>query len=244
MEMKSFLSYDNVWFEITKSSHGHGGPGWEFGTCLWSPSKDRSGRDRYRTMREAQSGDLVLHYYEDRWPDGALESRLCGRSIVASPHHEVFTQPPTPGDWAGRPSYYRVDLRGYEQFSSPLPHYAIRTYYDQDILEDIEANSPRHYPFNSYGKTIRAHQGEYLSRCTPALYTIFLKALKLQELEEGTAPQSNAHAEYEEGRRRHRESYVFTRNPQLARQAKELYDYRCQACKFHFSEAYGELGEG
>ena len=25
-----------VWLEMTQSSHRHGGPGWEFGTCLWS----------------------------------------------------------------------------------------------------------------------------------------------------------------------------------------------------------------
>jgi len=33
-----------VWIEDTKSEHQHGGPGWEFGTCLWSPSTDEKGR--------------------------------------------------------------------------------------------------------------------------------------------------------------------------------------------------------
>jgi len=39
---------DNVWLEITKTSHHHGGKGWEFGTCLWSPSKTTDGKDYYR----------------------------------------------------------------------------------------------------------------------------------------------------------------------------------------------------
>ena len=29
----------NIWLENTKSAHQHGGHGWEFGTCVWSPSK-------------------------------------------------------------------------------------------------------------------------------------------------------------------------------------------------------------
>src|SRR3712207_7557670 len=41
-----------AWVEITPDDHGHGGPGWEFGTCLWSPSRNRTGDDRYRIMRE------------------------------------------------------------------------------------------------------------------------------------------------------------------------------------------------
>ena len=46
--------------EITKSEHGHGGPGWEFGGCLWSPARNRAGSDRYALMREAVVGDRVL----------------------------------------------------------------------------------------------------------------------------------------------------------------------------------------
>ena len=68
--------------EITKSKHKHGGEGWEFGTCLWSPSRNRAGGDRYSLMREPRAGDLVLHFYRDAWPDGISETRLSGRSIV------------------------------------------------------------------------------------------------------------------------------------------------------------------
>jgi hypothetical protein len=37
MDWKPFSAYDGVFVEITKENHAHGGPGWEFGTCLWSP---------------------------------------------------------------------------------------------------------------------------------------------------------------------------------------------------------------
>ena len=61
---------NNIWVEITKSEHKHGGDGWEFGTCLWSPSKNRAGNDRYGIMREPKQGETVLHFYNDVWPDG------------------------------------------------------------------------------------------------------------------------------------------------------------------------------
>jgi hypothetical protein len=69
-----------VWLEMTQSSHEHGGPGWEFGTCLWSPTKNRAGQDWYRPMREPQAGDRVVH---------CLDSQLVGESVVARPCSET-----------------------------------------------------------------------------------------------------------------------------------------------------------
>lgn len=43
---------DRVWVEITRDEHGHGGEGWGFGTCLWSPERDNAGHDRYAIMRQ------------------------------------------------------------------------------------------------------------------------------------------------------------------------------------------------
>jgi len=35
-----------VWIEDTNTAvHGHGGPGWEFGTRLWSPSSAEGGSE-------------------------------------------------------------------------------------------------------------------------------------------------------------------------------------------------------
>jgi hypothetical protein len=45
------------WVEISALDHGHGGPGWELGKCLWSPAMDRQGRDRYAVVREPRHGD-------------------------------------------------------------------------------------------------------------------------------------------------------------------------------------------
>src|SRR4051794_38270735 len=51
----------NIWVENTKSVHQHGGQGWEFGKCLWSPSRSSHGKDWYGVMRRVAPGDLIIH---------------------------------------------------------------------------------------------------------------------------------------------------------------------------------------
>ena len=54
---------DRVWIEDTRTAgHGHGGPGWEFGSWLWSPSSADGGSDYYALMREPATGDIVIHF--------------------------------------------------------------------------------------------------------------------------------------------------------------------------------------
>ena len=87
-----------TYVEITKSDHGHGGAGWEFGTCLWSPSRNRAGGDRYSIMREPQQNDRVIHIYRQEWPDGKRDTRIAGESKISNPCHEIIEEPPSPGD--------------------------------------------------------------------------------------------------------------------------------------------------
>ena len=70
MVLKSFDSYRRVWIEISSESHKHGGTGWEFGTCLWSPTRNRGGNDGWAAMRGPIQDDLVLHFYENKWDSG------------------------------------------------------------------------------------------------------------------------------------------------------------------------------
>src|SRR5215218_8946380 len=119
--LEPYSTFGGIYIETTKSEHLHGGPGWEFGTCLWSPSRNKAGHDTYALMREPEPGDLVLHFYKDRWLDGTTETRLCGCSFVAKAYREVMQEPPSPGDWAGMAPYYRIELEGYESFAAPVP---------------------------------------------------------------------------------------------------------------------------
>lgn len=55
--MNSAFESGDIFIEITKSEHDHGGQGWNFGTCLWSPSKNRNGKDSYKLMRKPKKRD-------------------------------------------------------------------------------------------------------------------------------------------------------------------------------------------
>jgi 5-methylcytosine-specific restriction protein B len=96
-----------VWIEDTKSAYAHGGPGWEFGSCLWSPSANEVGSDQYAVMREPKIDDLIIHIND---------GNFVGFSNVSAPFREVTEAPPSPGPWAARPAYYRIDLKDYHEF--------------------------------------------------------------------------------------------------------------------------------
>jgi hypothetical protein len=238
--------HENIWVEITKSEHGHGGTGWEFGTCLWSPSRNRSGHDRYSLMRQPKKGDLVLHFYNNSWPDGLLETRLCARSIIKKECYEVLAEPPSPGIWQGMSPYYRIDLNDFLWLDSTLSLGTLIQYYGDEIRREIIERRPLFYPFNTHGNSIHTVQGIYLAHCTTYLFLILKDALGIEELPKSNEAdkEPNYHVEFSEGVRRSRESYFFTRNPKLAREAKKYYGYTCQACKFDFQVKYGELGKG
>lgn len=151
VEWPPYNSAGRVFVEITRSDHGHGGPGWAFGTCLWSPSRNRAGADRYSIMREPSVGNTVLHFYAQAWPDGRHDSRLAGRSVVAKSVAERKDEPPSPGDWAGMAPYYRVDLQNYQSFPVPLPLRRLLDDYGDEVRGDIANTQPRFYPFNRWG---------------------------------------------------------------------------------------------
>jgi len=240
-----YSDYSGIYIETTKSEHLHGGPGWEFGTCLWSPSRNRAGHDTYALMREPEPGDLILHFYKHAWPDGVTEMRLCGHSLVSEPCREVPDEPPSPGVWAGMSPYYRIEVEGYEPLAAPLPISVLLQEYGEEIRQDALENRPRHHPFAKYRDTARLTQGMYLSRCTPVLYQILLRALGIQEAEVASSEGgAELHFEYAESRRRSSERYFFARNPRLTEAVKQHHGYRCQACHFDFAAKYGELGSG
>jgi hypothetical protein len=153
-----------VWIELTLSGHEHGGPGWEFGHCLWSPNRDSAGRNRYAIMREPRKGDRVLHF---------LDSTLKGYSEVLSECVEIEKEPPSPGQWAGMPPYYRIDLTNYRPVETEYSISKLLEEYGAALREDLTLNKPPRYPFyQEHTGTLRTVQGAYLTRCSKALYRI------------------------------------------------------------------------
>jgi len=156
---------NHVWIEDTKTAeHGHGGPGWEFGSCLWSPTTYKGGSDNYALMRQPVVDDLVIHIN-----DGVF----IGWSYVAAPYIVVTEGPPSPGQWAGRPEYYRIDLKGYREFPKPITFSEFVSRNHAALEQELKTDPPRRYPFILYGgKEVRHAQGVYLGRSTPTLYRL------------------------------------------------------------------------
>ncbi len=240
--LPAFQNFHSVWMEITKSEHQHGGAGWEFGTCLWSPTSNARGARSYEVMRRPQMGDLVLHNYHFAPPDGAkTASYLCGWSLIAAPARVVTTEPPSAGDWAGRQEYYRIDLSDFEWLPTFLSISEFVASYGEELRGELTYHKAKFFPFTINDGQVRLNQGMYLTHVAEALYDLLAQALGVerQQREVGEAPVV-AHRQYEEGGRLRREQTAFLRNTSLAREVKCRDGFKCVLCHFSPQHTYGD----
>ena len=195
-------------------SHGHGGPGWEFGTCLWSPRLNRAGHDAYVLMRAPLGNDLVIHILKDHRIGDRFSTHIVGHSMVRSRASVVDTEPPSPGAWAGMPQYYRIELREYTPFGNPVPLDTFLQDFEVEIRTEIESTHPRYYPFTVNAGVLRLNQGQYLTLCTPILFENIKTILEIGSTEVPTAGPNNDNSpvyEFGEGRRMSAERQFFAR---------------------------------
>jgi 5-methylcytosine-specific restriction endonuclease McrA len=252
MSLPNYSDFGAVWVEKTKSSHEHGGEGWEFGSCLWSPSADAVGHKIYEDMKAIQVGDLVLHFYEDNWFGGENTYHFCGCSTASAKCLERSDEPPQPGEWAGRGKYFRVELQNFTPLEQTIP---IREFIDQNRNALVASIKEASGPFILYRDEPRLAQGKYLSSCSASLYSLLSaeiqeplenKVSKKQTLtsENDDVVDLDMHEQFVEGQRQRRETSFFLRNRRLVKRAKQKLGTACQCCKFTFSSKYGAIGDG
>jgi hypothetical protein len=197
-----------VWIEDTNTAvHGHGGPGWEFGSCLWSPSSAEGGSDRYSLMREPKPGDLVIHFN-----DGVI----FGWSRVAEAFQVGTEAPPNPAQWAARPSYYRIPLTDYQAFPHKVPLSEFIVRHQDALAAELRTDTLKRFPFIIYNDAIRRAQGAYLTRCTPKLYDLIRNEVYLDDEPEAFDPVSRT------WRRRPRVEERIRRKLQLSSPSDEV----------------------
>ena len=83
------------------------------------------------------------------------------------------------------------------------------------------------------------NQGMYLTIVTGILYSALCDALGVESADIPDKERKATHRSYAEGERFRREVNYFQRNPELARNAKEHYNYTCQICGFSPSGLFG-----
>lgn len=249
MPLPRLTQGQNIWIENTKTEHEHGGKNWEFGECLWSPTRARphpvTGHcsDRYQSMREVKTGDIVLHFLEHTWVR-KQEVAFCGYSFAAAAAEELTKGPPKPGNWSDHSNYYRIPLRSFTEVDPFILISYFKEKYSQQILAEKKNCAPKNYPFAVYpNNTLRLTEGNYLATGTTALYKCLSSEIMGPPVELSRPNEiEQTKNEYEEGQRRRREAKFFVRNRALARKVKEAADYRCAVCALHFPERYEGLG--
>lgn len=234
-----------AWAEITTLEHGHGGPGWDLGRWLWSPTTSKDGADRYGVMQLPEKGDQVFHLVAGTNPDDPRERVFFGVSEVLSPAEITTTKPSAPGSWGNAASYFRIALANFVRIKEKISMEIIENELKDFILLDL-LSRPKYYPYAPYREGFRGAQGIYLTRLSGRLTSAF------RELANGSRSTSisnigsalNAMHEFVEGERDRREARFFRRNPALRAAAIAAHGVRCVACEIDFGEKYGPLGEG
>ena len=118
-----------VYIELTNLEHG--GEGWGFGEVLWSPAKNKAGRDAWKILKQIEPGDIVFHSAKVH----PKRQMLRGISMVKSSYIETKDAPPLPGKWAGYETYLRVPLYNYSSFCSPLSVSDFLVRYKNELTE-------------------------------------------------------------------------------------------------------------
>lgn len=127
-DMEKLKPGENVFLEMTNEIHG--GNGWDLYTCLWSPEESTNNRDCWKTMREPEENDYVIHSVKNNkghmiegYSRVTINKTPKTITILSKPTKACIltnTEPPVPERWAGYGSYYRIELKDYTPLHEPL----------------------------------------------------------------------------------------------------------------------------
>jgi len=158
----------DIYIEVTSLEHKpYKQPGGEFelGTVVFSRSQASNGADVYKTMREPELGDLVLHILKDT-------RKLRGISIIGSTLQTDSEGPPD-DSWeaSARGEGYFLPLANYRAFEDPI-------HIDEDLLQNSDYQGELERIYNThdglvYDKNFELAQDVYFTAVpTPLLYLL------------------------------------------------------------------------
>lgn len=154
-----------VFIEITNPVHG--GNGWEFGTCLWSPVYNISGQRSWETMRRISPSDIIIHLLNN-----GKEYRFAGVSKAADAVSVVYSEPPKAERWSGREQYYRVDLNQFLPANANAPITNFFKHFNDQLLEVLSSTRAGRFYVHYKKERIQVAQG-YLFEINQAEYDLF-----------------------------------------------------------------------
>lgn len=106
-----------MFLEMSRDEN-HGGQGWSFSTCAWSPTK-KQGRGGswpfWSKIQDVRIGDNILHLR------GVIpHAAFVGYSTAITDGYETTARPPLAGEWDYADTFYRADLADYVAFPAPI----------------------------------------------------------------------------------------------------------------------------
>lgn len=151
-----------MWIEMSRETE-HGGIGWEFATCVWSPvaKENKSSWPFWTAVGNAKKGEEVLHL-----TGKGTGAHFVGYSQVASDGYHTKETPPAPGPWKWSKDFFRADLRDFVPFENPISLTAIFSTRRSELEEYFSANrigNKRHVFFVKQSGRLQCLNGAYLS---------------------------------------------------------------------------------
>ncbi len=219
-----------VFFEITNPIHG--GPGWEFGSCLWSPVLDHGGNHAWTIMNQVRPNDIILHLLKRN--DGYYWT---GISQSDSTLVEVNYEPPQPTNWANMLPYQRINLRQFNRLNNPIHVDQIFEIYHNELREILHSTDYGLFYYEYGNQNILRISQRYLAQSPQQLYNIFSNLsdrigfdVEFGHINQIPTINEPSYPDYSPPGRTDVNVSRIVRDTQLVRNLKEEFDWRCQIC--------------
>lgn len=220
----------NIFVEITNS--GHGGLGWELGTCLWSPVYNQSGKTKsWKLMEQVKVDDIIIHLVTIN-----NTYHFYGVSKAASGIIITNEKPANSGIW--NPPYQRINLDSFNALEAPYSVKNIYVEYESELRLNLRNNVNQFYVEYGKGKRLSVAQ-KYFARCSDELYDIFNDIAEKVEfnpsftsLEKTNVPTANEpqNPDYNSPPRIETLVSRIIRDTKLSREVKSENSWKCQIC--------------
>lgn len=181
-----------LWLEMSRDQ-AHGGGSWSFSHCLWAPTHKQNDAGRWPywdNLLRVKAGDLILHLRDHRDKQGSF----VGYSNAEIDGFKTTDRPPVPGQWAYARSFYRVLLRDFTEFPTPISlkkifqeqEAALRSYIERN-KNKAENQQKRIFYVVQAGRLQRLN-GAYLSEADDELTEILLGISLSEEINSPSHP--------------------------------------------------------
>lgn len=162
-----------MYLEMSKYE-SHGGTGWDFGTCLWSPTRktNRTKWAYWENIKKINLDDIIIHMR-----DINSIPQIVGLSKAASSYYITDERPKYLGDWEYASEFYRLDLKGFKSLENPIILKSLFKVKDQEFRKYFETNKVKTFDkrrlfYVMQNNTLRRLNGAYLSEVDNNLYNL------------------------------------------------------------------------